>query len=295
MPELRAQYFSGPTEIPADMLSRLTIASPTQGILDALARDNWNGSPVATVTISTSADGSRPTDGRFSLWGDLAGANIDIPAVKLWDQVAKGTTLHIRNMVGQHFNFISGQLHSEFADQLPFEVSYSRAGNPVLPQDWQTEGIGDLSFRTICHLSKGSNRTPPPRIKFTVLANPMSPRALAEIADRTQHVSWPGIRILEGTAALWPATPPNTWAAPILPFLDIRDRQPGINTTPPGGHLLFAVAEMMRTAALPTACTTLQVLNSKGQELLDADDDPETRGPSITWPPAERPPPDTGK
>jgi len=295
MPDLRAQFFSGPIHMAEGTVAKLLTASPMQGILDALARDNWDGNPVATVTVSTTADGSRVADGKFALWGDLAGAAVEVPAVKLWEGAAKGTVLHIRNIMGQQFNFASGQLNSEYVDQLPFDIGYSRAGSPILPQDWRNEGIGDLSFRAICHLSKGSNRTPPPRIKYTVLGFPMSPLALAELADRTQHVSWPGIKVLEGTAALWPATPPNTWAAPFMPFINIRERQPGITTTPPGNHLLYSLAEIMRTAALPTACTTLGALNAKGQELLDANDDPETRGPSITWPPAERPPPDTGK
>jgi len=239
-------------------------------------------------------DGSRPTDGKFALWGDLAGAAVQFPAVKLWEQVPKGTTLHVGNIMGQQFEFPSGQLNSEYAGQLPFDISYSRGGHHIPMQSWADEGIGELSFRAVCHIDKSSNRSPPPKIKFTILAFHMSPMELAELADRTQHVAWPGIRLLEGTAHFWPAPEAGTWAAPILPFICIRDRQPGATALPPGNHLLYAVAEIMRTAALPTACTTLEALNTKGQEMLDAQDEPEIRGPSITWPPVERPPPDTG-
>jgi len=295
MPDLRGQFFAGPAALSEDTLARLTIASPIQGVLDALANSNWNGAPVATVTINTSVDGTRTTDGRFALWGDLAGGDINIPAVKLWEGVPKGTTLQVANLVGQQFTFPSGQLNSEFASQLPFDVSYARAGAPINQRNWATEGIGELSFRAVCHLDKSSNRSPPPKIKYTILASPMSPLELAELADRTQHVAWPGIKILEGTAALWPAPDNDGWAAPVYPFIGIRDRQPGTTATPPVNHLLFALAEIMRTAALPTACTTLEALNTKCQEMLEADDDPETRGPTITWPPVERPAPDIGK
>jgi len=128
MPDLRGQFFAGPPVLSADDIARLTIALPIQGILDALAGSNWDGSPVATVTINTSVDGTCPTDGKFALWGGLANGGIGIPAVKLWEGVAKGTTLHIGNIMGQQFTFPSGKLNSEYASQLPFEVSYSRAG-----------------------------------------------------------------------------------------------------------------------------------------------------------------------
>jgi len=189
MPELRGQYFAGPTDLPAAALNKLTIAAPLHSILDALAADNWDGAPVATVTINTSVDGTRPADGKFALWGNLANGDIGIPAVKLWEGVAKGTTLHIGNIMGQQFTFPSGQLNSEYASQLPFEVSYSRAGTLINQQDWAMEGIGELSLRAICHLDKLSNRSPPPKVKFTILANPLTPLELAELADRTQHVS----------------------------------------------------------------------------------------------------------
>jgi len=294
MPDLRGQFFAGQPVLSADDIARLTITSPIQGILDKLASNNWDGSPVATVTINTSVDGTRPADGRFALWGNLANGDIGIPAVKLWEGVAKGTTLHIGNIVGQQFTFPSGQLNSEYASQLPFEVSYSRAGTIINQQDWAAEGIGELSLRSICHLDKLSNRSPPPKVKFTILANPLTPLELAELADRTQHVSWPGIKILEGSAAFWPV-PDASWAAPFYPFIGIRERRPGVTAVPPANHLLFALAEIMRTAALPTACTTLDALNTRGQQMLDAEDDPETRGPTITWPPVERPPPDLGR
>jgi len=268
------------------------------GLYDTIIADGWDGqAPVTTISLVLTADGTRISSGHFGLWGDLAGAAVDIPACKLWEGVPKGTTLSIRQLRGEKFTFPGGQLHSAFADQAVFDVAYSRAGQPIMPQDWAENNIDQLSLRAVCYLDRTSNKRNNPKIKFTVLAAPLSTDAMTRLSGSTQHVTWPGIKILEGTADLFPGAPPGEWAAPVYPFLCAKDRSAAATAAdkiPPAEHILFALAELMRSAALPTACTSRAVMNEKGQEILDSGVDPELRGPTITWPPATMPAPDLG-
>jgi len=296
MPDLKNQFFSGPTHLIPQRSHQITTNAFGAGLHDTIIGGGWDGlTPTVTITLNVTADGCRVASSHFALWGDLAGNTIEVPACKLWEGVAKGTTLHIRNLKGNAFTFPGGQLHSNFVDQSSLEVSYSRAGQLILPTDWADEHIDMLSLRAVCYLDKQCNKRAAPLVKYTILATPMTADALAELSGHTQHVAWPGIKVLEGTASFHLAAPPGEWAAPVYPFLCTKDRAPSAaNQLPPSEHLLYAIAELMRTAALPTACTTREVMTNKGQAILDGATDPETRGPTITWPPVERPAADRG-
>ncbi len=295
MPDLKQQFFAGGGDLPAAWRERLTTASYGLGLRDTLTKLGWSGQPCATVCLVLSADGLRITNGSFALWGELSDEPIEVPTSKLWEGTPRGATLHIRGLTGQVFSFNGGMLHSEYLDSNKFELAFSKAGQPILSQDWANNNLGNISLRAIAHLDKTSNRSGKPRIKYTVIAALMSADELVELSERTQHVSWPGIKILEGHAEFFPTAENTPWGAPFFPLLCCRERPDDSVTCPPGDHIRFALAEIMRSAALPTACVTRGALNEKGQEILDADSEPEARGPSITWPPVERPPPDRGK
>jgi len=296
MPDLKAQFFSGPTHILPQRRQQMATNTFGAGMFDTIVGDGWDGQqPIATITLNSTADGSRINGSFFGLWGDLSGNSVEVPACKLWEGVTKGTVLSIRNIKGHAFTFPGGQLHSNFMDQSCFEVAYSRGGQPILPQDWPAENIDQLALRAICYLDKLSNRRQEPKIKFTILALPMTADALAQLSSHTQHVSWPGIKVLEGVADFFPAAPNGEWAAPVYPYLCTKDRAATAqDREPPADHILYAMAELMRTAAVPTSCTTRDVMTAKGQAFLDGTAEPETRGPTITWPPVERPAMDRG-
>jgi len=296
MPDLKQQFFAGGGEIPEDILAKLLTPSAGIGLLDTLNKWQWNGRPAATITITTSADGTRARGGAFGLWGEIAGGTVEFPASKLWPGTSRGTNISIRNLTGQAFTFAGGQLHSDYADSDDFDVVYARSGSPILPADWEAAGVGPFAMRAFAHLDKTSNKATVPRTKFTVLAYPASCEELARLNNKTQHPSWPGIKILEGTAEFFPHMPQTVnWGAPALPFICTRDRSNTTSATPPADHLRYAIAEVMRTAVLPTACTARGAMELRGQQILDAAEEPETRGPTVTWPPVERPPPDLGK
>jgi len=296
MPDLKAQFFGGPTHILPQRRQQMTTATFGSGLFNTIIGDGWDGQqPLATVTLNTTADGCRISGSHFGLWGDLAGNAVELPACKLWEGVAKGTTLSLRNIKGSAFSFPGGQLHSNFADQAEFEITYSRGGQPILPTDWQAEGIDELALRAVCYLDKLSNKRNSPRIKYTILALPMTAEALAALSNHTQHVAWPGIKVLEGTADFHRAAAAGEWAAPVYPYICVKDRAPAAQDKfPPADHILYALAELMRTAGVPTSCTTRDVMTAKGQAFLDGTAEPEWRGPTITWPPVDRPAADRG-
>ena len=295
MPDLKQQFFQGGGDLPVQWRSKLATPSYGAGLRDTLMTLGWDGSPCATICLVLSADGLRVANGCFGLWGNLSEDTIEVPASKLWAGTTRGVSMQIRGLTGQSFTFTGGLLYSEYLDQDKIELSFSKAGLPILPQDWAANNLGAVSLRAVAHLDKSSNKNNKARIKYTILAVPMLADELIELSDLTQHISWPGIKILEGYADFFPTSDEYNWGAPFMPLLCSRERPGDSMNCPPGDHLRFALAEIMRTAALPTACVTRGALNEKGQELLDAEGEPETRGPSITWPPVERPAPDRGK
>ncbi len=237
MPDLKQQFFQGGGDIPANWRDRLATSSYGAGLKDTLNALGWDGSISATVCLVLSADGLRVTNGCFSLWGLLSEEVIEVPASKLWEGTPRGISMQIRGLTGQAFTFSGGMLHSEYLDQVKVEVSFSKAGQPILPQDWPANNLGNVSFRAIAHLDKASNRSSKPQIKFTILAVPMSADELVELSERTQHVSWPGIKILEGQADFFPQTGGDNWGAPFWPLLCTWERASDSASCPPGEHL----------------------------------------------------------
>ena len=295
MPDLRPQLFNGPADIPAETASALATNSRGLGMRDSLTALGWAGNPIGTICLALSTDGSRVANGWFSLWGALSAEPIEFAAIKLWDHTQRGTNIRISNITGQQFQFSSGRLQSDYADGTAFEVSAAKAGQDVPPAEWPSCGIGNMALRAIVHLDKTSNKTTNPTLKVTVLAVPLSATEMATLSERTLHPAWPGVKILEAKADLFPAASQSNWGCPMLPIIYTRDRDATITTTPSGHHLRFAIAEIMRTASLPTACVTRGAMNEKGQQALDDEDSLETRLPTITWPATERPLPDRGK
>jgi len=294
MPELKNNFFTGGGDLPPELLKQLSALSPGDGVLDTLRALNWDGSPVATVCLTISPDGTRVASGAFAICGTLSQQTITLPAGKLWEGVARGTTLRIRNLQGHNFRFSGGLLHSEYLDSNELDCAFSKGDQPILPAEWEENNVGEFTLRMVAHVDKASNKNISPAIKYTVLATPGSADELTNLSDRDHHVSWPGIKILEGSTQLFPLPQNNPWGCPVLPIICTRDRAEGVTAFPSGQHLRFAIAEIFRTAALPTACTTRGALHEKAREMMEADEDPEVRPPVITWPAAERPPIEQG-
>ena len=295
MPDLKQSFFAGTAELTSEQIRALSTTAHGLGLRDTLHTIGWRGEPIGSVCLSLSPDGTRTANGRFSLWGILSDNPVEFQASKLWENTPRGLTIRINNIRGQLFQFNSGQLQSDYADGDVFDISVSKGNQEIPPAEWANNGVGNLSLRAFAHIDKSSNRLNNLTLKVTVLAAPLSADELAALSDRTQHPSWPGLRVLECQATPFPPAGSQPWGCPILPLLHTGARDPTINATPSASQLRFAVAEIMRSAALPTACVSRGSLHDKGQDALDSQEDPEIRRPTITWPATQRPGPDRGK
>jgi len=291
MPDLKDCFFEGDGDLPDNRRRFLTTPSAGTGLRPILEAYGWDGGRIATICLSTTNDGTRVSSATFAVWGPLSADNIEVPATKLWEGVPRGTNLHIRNLQGELFRFSGGLLQSEHLDSVKVEHSFSKGGNPILPADWEANNLGPFTLRLFAYVDKTANKHQhSPHIKLTVLVTPGTAEQLATLSERTQHPTWPGIRILEAQADLFPQPDAaERWGCPILPFICVRERADDCDAVPPGNHLRFAIAEVFRTVALPTACASVAAMLLKGNDILEAEGDPERRLPTITWPAHERP------
>ncbi len=149
-----------------------------------------------------------------------------------------------------HFRFSSGTLASEYLACENFRHSFAKAGNIITPNQWEDNGVGEVSLRAVCHLDKLSNGRQGPTVKVTFLLLPCNTDQLIELSDSTQSPAWPGLRILESTAEFFPKIP--GWEDPICPLLIRGSARGEAPDLPTGQDLRFHTAEIMRTAKRPT-------------------------------------------
>ena len=228
--------------------------------------------------------------------GALHNAAIPLKANTIWEGASKDVTLHVTLPDSGAFQFTGGELCSDFLPQSLVKTAFTReGGQPVLPTEWDAYKLGTFSLRLLAHLDKSSNGRAGPHFRVSVLLFPLGVDELLELSEATQSPAWPGIRILEGRSELFPRAPAGTWGCPLFPMINTSHRSEGFAPAIPGGdHLRYAIAELLRSAVLPTACKGAGL--RKQMDAMAADPDAyEARQPSVTWPPAPRPAVTTGR
>jgi len=294
MPTLDAKYFEGEKDLTPEVIARVTVDGLNDQIIAALTGYGYEGQLVACIGLTVSADGSAVSAARFILQGELSPAPVSIKANLLW-RTAADVILHITLPAGQQFSFAGGSLSSDYVDHSAVQFHVSKSQQPVMPGDYKAHKIGNFCLRTIAHLDKSSNGRLGPLIKFTTLAFPDSAADTLDIDSGAQSPSWPGFRVLEGAAPLYPRPPLGFWGAPILPLLATHERAAASQAVPDGVTLRFAIAELMRTAALPTVCVSKPARATTIRSMQRIPENLDPRTPTITWPPAARPEPAGGK
>lgn len=293
MPELDKRYFLGEREIPGAQLRTLTTKGHGEQIDATLRQLGWEDSLVACVILFLSADNSTVSNSQFALRGTLSKDPINMQASKVWEKADEAVTMSICIPQGKDFSFESGTLCSEYIDQEAIKLAFEKDGQPILPTNWESLGIGNCSIRLIAHLDKTSN-TRGPNIRYTVLIFPACTEELTGISEHTQSVAWPGIKILEGQCGFFPKSPESFWGTPIFPIIKVSGEAPDAASTPGCQALRFAIAELLKTAAKPAACTSASALRKRWSKVeKDGLDSPTT--PDITWPTCARPAPTVGK
>ena len=73
---------------------------------------------------------------------------------------------------------------------------------------WAAHGITASCFRVLLYLDKTSNSRCSPTWRFVVLLYPKSIDQLMEMSTNAKGPCWPGIKVLEGQAGMFPITCP---------------------------------------------------------------------------------------
>jgi hypothetical protein len=297
MPDLDGQYFIGGGDIPFDIAKKLTIKESRVRDRDILTGLGWEGQLIGYVGLILSGDGKRVTGARFGMQGKLATAPTELQAAKLWENVARDVTVVIELPEAAAFRFAGGTLYSDFLAQDDCKVKFQKGGTDVAAGEERQLGVGQLCLRLFAYLDKSSNSRsgPGPHLKVMVLVYPLSVEQLEELSVYTQAPGWPGVKLVEGKAELFPRAQAGTWGAPMFPLLLATQRASTTDEVPSGAKLRFAMAALMRTATLPTVCASRRSLVNKCQEVMDGGEEPVGRAPTIGWPAATEPPIDRGR
>ena len=292
MPVANKKWFKQTDELSTDLAKKLSTSSFGIGALDTLENLGWDGKSVAAIGLELTPDNRRVKRSQFLLLGALSKEPVGLAANKLFPDADPAITLSITIPEGTAFRFNGGTMSSDLLPCESYKHFFAKAGNIIFPTDWAANKIGETSMRAVCHLDKASNTGTGPKPKTTLLLFPRSAEEMNLLSDSTQSPAWPGIRILQVTSEFFPKMP--SWKDPICPLLLLGGMYHDAPHLPSLADIRFNIAATMKSARLPTACTSSNSLARQWNKAL-SDIDRLEKEPTITWPDAERPTVPAGK
>jgi hypothetical protein len=288
MAPLDGKWFSGKADLPTVIAENLVTASLGQPVNATLGKNGWDGKTVAGIGLQLSSDNKSVQNGQFFMRGQLCEEIAEIQASKLWAKAAKDAVVKIRFPHGGEFDFSDGALASEYIDGEDVKITVERDGQAVPREEWPRLGVKQFSLRLIAYLDKTSNRTEP-KIKYTVLFFPAQKDDMDELSDAVQGPAWPGVKVLEGNARLFPRAPEGGWGCPIYPLLSTGAPLQQAGTIPTGEQLRFAIGKIMTSARLPVPCANSGTMQKKWQKIQQDPDSYEERRPAVEYPDLQEP------
>jgi hypothetical protein len=268
----------------AENLEVLGFGRPLNAVL---GKNGWDGKAAAGIGLELSGDNRAVRAGQFFLRGPLSVEPGQIQACKLWEQAAKDLLVTFNFPHGGEFDFSGGSLASEYLDGDSVKIFVQKGEQRIQPGDWQQAGITPFTLRLVAYLDKLSNKNEP-KIQFNLLFFPASKSQMEELSDAVQGPAWPGIKIHEGHAELFPRAPRNGWGCPIYPVMCTGARFETAPNLPPGKDLRYVIAKIMATARLPVPCVNHNTMRRKWIQIQEDPEAYEERTPAVTWPtPAE--------
>ena len=292
---LDGKWFTGGADITCDLADTLLITNFGRSIDATLGQNGWDSDKVAGIALELTNDNRGVSRAQFFLRGPLSKEPGLFQAAKLWDTGSKSVVVSISFPHGGAFDFSGCSLASDYLPAEEVKLSCSKDGQPILPTDWPAHGVGNFCLRAIAHLDRASNGRVGPRVKFTVLFFPHTRDQLAEMSDAMQGAGWPGIKVLEGHAALFPTAPAGNWGCPLYPLIGPGADFQSVRVLPSGAELRHVISKIMGTARLPTACGSVGAYLKKVKKLVDQEEDYEDREPAIVWPASQQPQTRQGK
>lgn len=286
MPFLLKKWFRSTGDLHHDLAAKLETPGFGLPTTQTFLNIGWDSKLVAAIGLELSPDNHRIIRGQFMLQGPLTKEPVSLQACKLFPAVDSSITLTIHIPDSVQFAFNSGTLCSDYLQMELYKHHYSKDGAHILATDWEANGIGETSMRAIAHLDKTSNGPQGPRIKTTILIFPRSTEELNQLSNGTQSPAWPGIRILQTTCEFFPKF--AAWGDPICPIILRGSSRSSAPNLPPGNEIRFHVAAVMRSAKVPTSCTSSRGLVKQWARALE-DVEGLEKEPTITWPIINRP------
>jgi hypothetical protein len=281
--QLSEKWFTGQDDLPelvAENLEALSFGRPLNAVL---GKNGWDGKAAAGIGLELASDNRSVKSGQFFLRGPLSNEQGQIQASKLWERAAADAVVTFKFPHGGEFDFSGGSLASEYLEGEAVKIAVERGGQQVPTDQWPQIGISQFSLRLVTYMDKLSNKNGP-KIKFNLLFFPASREQMEEIADAVQGPAWPGVKILEGHAALFPRAPTDGWGCPIYPILCTGSRFEVAPNLPTGQELRFAIAKIMATARLPVPCANQGTMRRKWAQIQADPEAYEERTPAVVWP-----------
>jgi hypothetical protein len=275
MPVANKKWFKQTDELSTDLAKKLSTSSFGIGALDTLENLGWDGKSVAAIGLELTPDNRRVKRSQFLLLGTLSKEPVGFAANKLFPDADPAITMSITIPEGTAFRFNGGTMSSDLLPCESFKHFFAKAGNIIFPTDWAANKIGETSMRAVCHLDKASNTGTGPKPKTTLLLFPRS-----------------AVCSLQVTSEFFPKMP--SWKDPICPLLLLGGMYHDAPHLPSLADIRFNIAATMKSARLPTACTSSNSLARQWNKAL-SDIDRLEKEPTITWPDAERPTVPAGK
>ncbi len=293
MAPLDDKWFKGPTDISLDLASTLSAANLGYPVQRVLGSNGWDGGLVSCVGLELTPDNRKILRGQFMMRGPLAKDPIVMQAEKLWEKAGKEVTVSITLPNAADFDFSAGTLTSECLEGKSVKIVISKNDQVILPTDWSASGIGECCFRLVAHLDKASSTACSPKIRYTILCFPRLVEELDELSELARGTGWPGVKILEGEATLFPEA--KGWGCPILPIIVPGGPLDKIPNLPSGAEFRYVIGRVMGTARMPTAMATCRTMTSKWKKLINGAEEYEERLPTVTWPETLAPVTEHGK
>jgi hypothetical protein len=293
MAPLDGKWFSGIDELPESIAENLGVNSLGHPVNAVLGRNGWDGKTVAGIGLELSNDNRSIRSGQFYVRGPLSVDDGSYQASKLWETAPKDISITVQFPHGGEFNFSEGSLASDYLEGDAVKMSAERNGQVIPAAEWARLGMKPFSLRLIAYLDKTSNKSEP-KIKFTLLFFPATKGEMEELSDAVRGPAWPGIKILEGNAELFPRAPMGGWGCPIYPVLCTGAKFRQVPNLPPGEEIRYAISKIFSTARLPVPCANYGTMMRKWLKIQQDPDSYEERMPTVTWPQTAEPANRTG-
>ena len=296
MTVLDARWFTGNGDMPEVLAEELETASfgyPTNAVL---GKNGWDGESMVGVGLELSPDNRKVNRGQIIVRGKLSKEPSTFQATKLWDSASKELAVSITVPSGAEFDFAGGTMASEYLTSEGVKVVCSKGEQVILPTEWANNGVGEFCLRLFLQLAKPGAAGTRPAMRYTVMFFPHTYATMRDWSNMVDRAGWPGIKILEGEAQLFPAAREGDWGCPIYPVLCTGARFQQAPNLPSGQELRHSISSIMNTALQPLAYASHATLKRRWGKLLADNDEYMERTPATTWPPTtEQPGLNTGK